>query len=160
YFQAGRVCGFIAEKWGYAKLLAMMYDFAANATTPQVIEKELSMRPEEFDKQFMTFLDGETRKIVDGFDDWKKGLKEVVALAREGNNEEVIQRSEKLRDMYPDYVEAGNLYEMRSEAFLALNNKTAAMEELERYAKVGGRSPETLKKLAGLQADAGHTADA
>jgi len=160
YFQAGRVCGFIAEKWGYEKLLAMMHDFGANATTPQVIEKEFSMRPEEFDKQFLAFLDSETKKIVDGFDDWKKGLKEVVALEREGNNQEVIQKSEKLRELYPDYVEAGNLYEMRSEAFLALNNKTAAMEELERYAKVGGRSPETLKKLASLQAESGRAADA
>jgi len=45
YFQAGRICGFIAREWGYQKLLAMMHDFSTNTTTPQVIEKELGMSP-------------------------------------------------------------------------------------------------------------------
>jgi len=160
YFQAGRICGFIAHEWGYAKLLAMMHDFATNATTPQVIEKELAMRPEEFDKKFLAAIDAETKIVVDGFDDWKKGLKEVAAQARAGENEQVIKRSDVLRDIYPDYVEAGNLYEFRSDAFLALNDKPAAIEELERYAKIGGRNPETLKKLASLLVEAGRPADA
>jgi cellulose synthase operon protein C len=160
YFQAGRICGFIARQWGYNKLLAMMHDFGANATTPQVIEKELSMRPEEFDKKFLAALDAETKTVVDGFDQWKKGLKEVAALARAGENEQVIKKSDAIRDIYPDYVELGNLYEFRADAFLALGNKPAAIEELERYAKIGGRSPETLKKLAELEVEADRPADA
>ena len=28
YFQGGKICNFIAEKWGYDKLLAMIHDFA------------------------------------------------------------------------------------------------------------------------------------
>ena len=27
YFQAGRICDYINEKWGWDKLLAMMHDF-------------------------------------------------------------------------------------------------------------------------------------
>jgi tetratricopeptide (TPR) repeat protein len=33
YFQAGRICDYIKEHWGYDKLLAMMRDFAGNAST-------------------------------------------------------------------------------------------------------------------------------
>ena len=160
YFEAGRICGFIAREWGYAKLLAMMHDFASNATTPQVIEKELAMRPEEFDKRFLTDLHAQTHTTVEGFDAWKKGLKEVTALAQAGENELVIKKSDAIRDIYPDYVEAGNLYALRADAFLALNEKPAAIEELERYAKIGGRSPETIKKLASLLVEAGRPADA
>ena len=160
YFQAGRICGFIAREWGYAKLLAMMHDFATDATTPQVIEKELSMRPEEFDKKFLAIIDAETKSIVNNFDDWKKGLKEVAELARAGKNEQVIKKSETLRDLYPDYVEAGNLYEHRATAFLALGNKPDAIQELEHYARIGGRNPDTLKQLATLLVEAGRPADA
>ncbi len=160
YFQAGRICGFIALKWGYDKLLAMMHDFSVNTTTPQVIEKELGMRPEEFDTKFLAAIDAETKTVVNGFDDWKKGMKEVSALAKAGENDQVIRKSEAIRDIYPEFVESGNLYELRADALLALNNKPAAIGELEHYAKIGGRSPETLKKLAGLEVEAGHPLDA
>jgi cellulose synthase operon protein C len=160
YFQAGRICGFIARQWGYDKLLAMMHDFSGNMTTAQVIEKELAMKPEEFDEKFLAAMDAETKTVVAGFEQWRTGLKEVAALARAGDNQQVIEKSEAIRGIYPDYVEAGNLYEFRAEAFLALNNKPAAIGELEGYAKTGGRSPEALKKLATLLVEAGRPSDA
>ncbi|HUJ21766.1 MAG TPA: tetratricopeptide repeat protein [Bryobacteraceae bacterium] len=160
YFEAGRICGFIAKEWGYDKLLAMMHDFAANTTTAQVIEKELGMKPAEFDQKFMAALDTETHKTVEGFEDWRASLKQVAALARAGQNQEVIDKSSASPDVYPDYVEPGNLYEFRADAFLGLNNKPAAILELERYMKIGGRSPDRLKKLAELLVEAGRPADA
>ncbi len=160
YFQAGRICGFIAHEWGYAKLLAMMHDFAANATTAEVIEKELGMKPEEFDQKFLAALDAETKTVIEGFEDWRKGLKEVAALAKTGDYPQVIEKSDAIRDIYPDYVEPGNLYEFRADAYLALNNKAAAIQELGNYAKIGGRSPDALKKLATLLVEAGRPADA
>jgi tetratricopeptide (TPR) repeat protein len=160
YFQAGRICGFIARKWGYDKLLAMMHDFSANTTTPQVIEKELGMRPEEFDEKFLAAIDAETKTVVNGFDDWKKGMKEVAMLAQSGENDQVIRKSQAISDIYPEFVEPGNLYELRANAFLALDDKPDAIAELEHYAKIGGRSPETLKKLASLEVEAGQPAAA
>jgi len=118
------------------------------------------MKPEEFDKKFLAIVNAETKTTVDGFDDWRKGLKEVAALSKSGDFQLAIDKSDAIRDIYPEYVEAGNLYEFRSDAFLALNNKKAAIEELERYAKIGGRSPETLKKLATMLVEAGRPADA
>ncbi|HET9319455.1 MAG TPA: tetratricopeptide repeat protein [Bryobacteraceae bacterium] len=160
YFQAGRVCSYIAHEWGYTKLLAMMRDFATNATTPEVIEKELGMKPEEFDKKFFAAVDQELQTVVDGYEEWQKGIKEVAALAREGENQQVVSKGEAVRRKYPDYVETGNLYELCANAFLALNNKSAAIDELQTYAKVGGRNPDTLKKLADLLVEAGRPADA
>jgi tetratricopeptide (TPR) repeat protein len=160
YFQAGRVCGYIAHEWGYSKLLAMMHDFATDATTPQVIEKELGMKPEEFDKKFFAVLDQELQSVVEGFDEWRKGVKEVAALARAGENQQVVAKGEAIRRKYPDYVETGNLYDLCANAFIALNNKSAAIDELQSYAKVGGRNPDTLKKLADLLVEAGRPADA
>src|SRR5450432_1947924 len=78
YFEAGRICDYINREWGWDRLLAMIHDFAGGASTPEVIEKELGVKPEEFDKRFMVALDAETKKTVDGFDDWRKGLKKVA----------------------------------------------------------------------------------
>ena len=41
--------------------------------------------------------------------------------------------------LYPDYVEAGSVYEFLADAYLAKGDKAKAMAELERYSKIGGR---------------------
>jgi len=160
YFQGGKICNFIDQKWGYDKLLAMIHDFADLMPTPQVIEKEFQMKPEEFDKQFLAWLDAQTKVTVNGFDEWKAGLKLVNGEAKEKQWDDVIKNGSKIRDLYPDYVEAGSVYEFLSEAYVAKGDKAKAMAELESYAKIGGRSPETLKQLAQLETDAGKKKEA
>ena len=156
YFQAGKICNFIDEKWGYDKLLAMIHDFAELTPTPQVIEKEFKMKPEEFDRQFLAWLDAQTKVTVNGFDEWKKQLRGISEKAKAKSWDDVIKEGTAIRDAYPDYVEAGSVYEFLADAYVAKNDKTKAMAELDRYASIGGRNPGTLKQLATLQADAGN----
>ena len=160
YFQAGKICNFIDQKWGYEKLQAMIHDFAALTPTPQVIEKEFQMKPEEFDKQFFAWLDEQTHAAVSGFDEWKTALKALNTQAKAKQWDDVIKNGDRIRDLYSDYVEAGNVYEFMSEAYLAKGDKPKATAELEMYSNNGGRSPETLKQLATLQIEAGHKKEA
>ena len=155
YFQAGRICDYINEHWGWPKLLAMIHDFATGASTPDVIEKELGMQPEEFDKRFLAALEAETKKTVDGFEEWRKGLNKVAEEAKAGKHDDVIRDALGIRDIYPDYVEAGNVYQFLADAYVAKDNKPAAIAELWRYTKAGGRGPDTLKQLATLLEEAG-----
>ena len=62
--------------------------------------------------------------------------------------DDVIKEGTAIRDLYPDYVEEHSVYEILAEAYLAKGNKPAAIAELERYEKIGGRDPESLKLLA------------
>jgi tetratricopeptide (TPR) repeat protein len=62
--------------------------------------------------------------------------------------------------MYRDFVERDSAYELLSAAYAAKGDKTAAMEALQKYSAAGGRNPDTLKKLAAMQQDAGKPADA
>jgi tetratricopeptide (TPR) repeat protein len=160
YFQAGRICDYINREWGWNKLLAMIHDFSGSASTAEVIQKELGMKPEEFDKRFLASLEAETKKTVDGFDHWREEIKKVAAEARAGENDDVIRDAAAIRDIYPDYVEAGNAYQFLADAWLAKGDKPKAIAELERYAKVGGRSPDTLKQLATLLEAAGDKKEA
>ncbi len=160
YFEAGRMCDFINREWGWPKLLAMIHDFAGGASTPEVIQKELGVKPEEFDKRFMAALTAETKKTVDNFDEWRNELKKVATEYKAHDYEEMIRDATGIRDSYPDYVEAGNVYQFLADGYIAKGDKKAAIAELERYAKVGGRSPDTLKQLATLLEEAGDRKEA
>jgi tetratricopeptide (TPR) repeat protein len=160
YFQAGRICDFIKQEWGYDKLLAMMHDFARGEPTDQVVEKELGLKAEEFDRRFLGVLEKETKKIVEEFDGWRKQIKVIAEMSKAGRHDEVIREGLAIRDLYPDYVEVGSVYEFLSEAYLAKSDKPAAISQLETYARIGGRNPATLKKLATLLEEAGRKKDA
>ena len=45
----------------------------------------------------------------------------------------MIKEGAAIRDMYPDYVEAGSVYEALAQAYTAKNDKAKAMEQLKRY---------------------------
>lgn len=160
YFQAGRICNFIDQKFGADKLLAMIHDYAELKSTPEVIEQEFKMKPEEFDKQFLAWLEGQTKRTVDGFDEWKKGVKAMSENAKAKKWDDVITEGARIRDLYPDYVEAASVYEFLADAYEAKGDKAKAMAELARYSKIGGRNPATIKQLAQLQAEAGKKAEA
>ena len=160
YFQGGRICDYINEKWGWDTLLAMLHDFGAGEETPAVIRKELKIEPEEFDKQFLAFVEADTKKQVDNFDTWKEVIKQVSDLAKKKDYDGVIKEGTKIRDLYPDYVEAGSVYEFLATAYIEKNNKPAAIAELERYVKTGGRYPDTIKKLDKLLEEAGNKKEA
>ena len=95
YFQAGKICTFINEKWGYDKILAMIEDFKNLVPTPTVIEKEFNMKPEQFDQQFMTWLDGQVGRTVNGFDEWKTKVQELAHAAKEKNWDAVISQGHR-----------------------------------------------------------------
>ena len=160
YFQGGKIIDYINEKWGWDALLAMLHDFGAGEETPAVIRKELKIEPDEFDKQFIASVEAQTKKQVDNFDHWRAGIKRVSDLAKAKDYDGVIKEGAAIRDMYPDYVEAGSVYEFLATAYIEKNNKPAAIEELERYVKTGGRYPDSIKKLAKLLDEAGRKKEA
>ena len=160
YFQAGRICDYINEKWGWDTLLAMLHDFGAGEDTVSVVKKELKIEPAEFDKQFIAWVEADTKQTVDHFDEWKKTLKSLVEMSSTKDWDAVIKKGTEIRDMYPDYVEEHSVYEILATAYIAKGNKAAAVAELQRYEKIGGRDPESLKLLAKNLEEMGKTAEA
>ena len=121
---------------------------------------ELGVEPEQFDKQFLAWLDGKTKKEVAGFEDWRKRLRLVAEAEHDKNWDKMIAEGTAIRDIYPDYVEAGSVYEFLSEAYEAKGDRAKAVSELERYTHAGGCNPATLKQLAAWQAEAGRKREA
>jgi cellulose synthase operon protein C len=155
YFQAGRVCDFINEKWGYSKLLDMMQAFSTLKPTSEVIEQQLGMKPAEFDEKFMAWLDAQVGQTVSKFGEWQKMLKEVAEAAAAKKYDDVLRLGPAVRQLYPEHVEMTSVYKLIADAHLARGDKAAAVAELEKWARAGGRDPDLLKKLAKMQEEAG-----
>jgi len=155
YFQAGKICSYIAEKWGYGKLLEMIHSYAKLEPTLDVIKKDLGMSPEEFDKQFLAWLTAQNKEVLDHFDEWRKQVKGLVAELRENKYDDVIKGGTAIEAYYPDYVEAGSIYELLADAYKGKGDKVNERKELEKYSAVGGRNSALIERLATLQEEAG-----
>ncbi len=75
-------------------------------------------------------------------------------------NDAVVKAAPEVIKLYPEYVGDANAYEFLADAQLTKGDKQGAMETLTAYEKMGGESPETLKKLASLEEELGHTKEA
>ena len=160
YYQAGRILDYIKERWGDDKILQIVHSYAQLKTTPDMVQQDLGLTPEEFDKQFQEWLYKGVQSTVDSFTDWTKALKELADLAKAQNYDAILQKGEQVRRMYPDYVYTANAYQFIAQADLAKGNKPAAVEILTQYKHLGGRNPEALRQLASLEEEAGKTGDA
>jgi len=125
-----------------------------------VIQQDLGMSPEEFDKAFMEWLYKDVGKSAASFDEWRNKLKALAEAAKAKNWDEVLAKGDAVRQLYPDYVEGANPYEFMAEAYIAKGDKKSAAQVLGEYGKIGGRNPEALKELASLQQEAGDAKEA
>jgi len=160
YFQAGRICDYIQMRWGADKLLDMIHSFGKLKTTPEAIRENLGMAPEEFDKQFLEWLEKDTRQTVGNFEAWRKAVKSLVELAKAKNYDEVLKQGEEVRRMYPEYIYPANAYEFMAAADIAKGDKPAAAAILTAYEKIGGHNPPALKQLATLEEESGQPVEA
>ncbi len=160
YYQAGRICDYIQDRWGADELLEMVHSFAAKQTTAATIQQDLKMTPEEFDKEFQEWLYKSDGQVAAHFDEWRTKLKDVVEQAKNHNYDVVLKEGTEVVQLYPQYIYDANAYQFIAEADLAKDNKQAAAAILTDYEKEGGRDPETLKQLASLEETLGSPKEA
>ena len=160
YYQAGKICDFINDKWGWDTLLAMLHDFGAGEDTPAVVRKELKIEPAAFDKLFFAEIEAETRKTVNSLSEWKLAMGAIGKAAAAKDWDRVIHEGPHWEEIYPDYVEDGNLYQLVAEAYHAKGDTANAIDQLERYVHQGGRNPEAIKRLASDLVETGKKSEA
>ena len=160
YFEAGSICDYINSHWSEDKLLDMVHSYAQRKTTLEVIKEDLGVSPEDFDKQYLQWINQRYGAMASNFDQSRRALEHLVATARQNQYDAVIAEGEAVRRMYPEYIGEANAYELIAEADLARGDKKAAATVLTKYEKVGGDNPATLKKLASLEEELGEPSEA
>ncbi|HEY3627193.1 MAG TPA: hypothetical protein VGL00_12945 [Terracidiphilus sp.] len=160
YFQAGSICDFVEEKWGEGKLLEMVHSYAQLKTTPEAIQQNLGLPSEEFDKQYLAWMDRRYGGEAAHFDTWRDRLKALVAAARQKQYDAVLRDGPAVVEIYPEYVGDANAYQLIADAARAQGNSGKESEVLAAYMHHGGQAPELLKRLAALQEAGGQHAEA
>jgi tetratricopeptide (TPR) repeat protein len=160
YFQAGTICDFVATKWSEDKLLDMVHSFARLQTTPQAIQQNLGVSAEQFDQQYLAWIDQKYGTEAAHFDEWKDKLKALVAAAEQKQYDTVLQQGPAVITMYPEYVDDANAYELVADADKARGDTKSETAILTAYVHAGGQMPDDLKRLATLQETAGQPAEA
>jgi cellulose synthase operon protein C len=151
YYQAGKICDYMAAQWGDAAILGMIHSYAARQTTAEAIQPNFHESAGSFDKNFATWLDSKTGNTVRHFDEWEKGMKAAHADLRDGKKDDALRKGLAIRNYYPDYVGAGSDYDLLSNVYLSSGRKAEAADELSRYRDLGGTDIAALKKLAQLE---------
>jgi Flp pilus assembly protein TadD len=160
YFQAGSICDFIKAKWSEGKLLEMVHSYANVQTTPQVIEHDLATSPDEFDKQYLAWINQKYGAQAAQFDEWRGKLKALFAAANQKQYDTVLQQGPAILALYPEYVGDANVYELMADAYKTRGDAKAEAAILTAYEHVGGQMPEVLKRLAALEQAAGQPREA
>jgi len=160
YFQAGSICDFVKEKWGEEKLLTMAHAYAMPQTTVQVFPQVLGMDTDQFDKQYLAWIDKRYGAEASHFDEWREKLKALVANAHQKQYDAVLAQGPEVLRMYPEYLGDANVYLLLAEAHKMKGNAKAEAAVLTEYERQGGQEPAVLKRLAVLEETAGQLAEA
>jgi tetratricopeptide (TPR) repeat protein len=160
YFQAGSICDFVKERWSEEKLLAMIHSYAQLKTTAQVVQQNLGLTPEEFDKQYLAWMDKKYGMEAARFNDWRERLKALVAASEKKQFDTVLAQGPATLAMYPEYVDDANVYELLADGHKAKGDSKAEAAVLTTYEHQGGQDPAVLKRLATLEEAAGQQAEA
>ena len=160
YFQAGSICDFVKAKWGEEKLLEMVHSYAQLKTTPQLVQQDLGLAPEEFDRQYFAWIDKRYGAEAAHFDEWREKLKALAAASQHKQYDTVLAQGPAVLAMYPEYVGDANVYELMADADKAKGDAKSEAAALTAYEHEGGQDPSVLKRLATLEGSAGRQAEA
>jgi cellulose synthase operon protein C len=160
YFQAGSICDFVKTKWGEEKLLEIVHSYGRSQTTEQVVQQDLGLALEEFDRQYLAWIDKKYGVEAGHFDQWREKLKTLVAASQQKQYDTVLAQGPTVLAMYPEYVGEANAYELMAEADRAKGDANAEATALLAYEHEGGQEPAVLKRLATLEEGAGRQAEA
>lgn len=131
YYQASLVSDYIEQKLGFQAIRRMLMLYKAGRTTPQVFQEALNLSPEEFDKQFLAWVDDRVKSIE------AKAFGELITSGEEalekGDIDKAIGLLDRAIEMYPEYTDEHNPYDPLAEAYLKKGNKQAAIDTLKKY---------------------------
>jgi tetratricopeptide (TPR) repeat protein len=160
YEQAGLVCSFVAQRFGFERLVQMLQGFAGGASTKELIPRVLGLPLERFDADFLAFAREQAGPLAEQSDAWRAAQRAAQEALRAGRWAESLERAERALALNPADVSAQSAHLAKARAQRELGDRAAATAALEAYAARGGRDPGALKQLADDLRAAGRRSEA
>jgi tetratricopeptide (TPR) repeat protein len=160
YMQAGLVCLFIEQRWGFDQLAALLRQFTRDTSTQAAVEATFKMSSAEFDKQFDAFVRSRYATMLARGEEWQKLAQEAAKAGEQERWADAIEPARQAIEIYPEFTAEGSPYEVLALAQEKTGRAEEAIATLLRYRKAGGWGPDALRQLAKLLDAAGRTSEA
>jgi tetratricopeptide (TPR) repeat protein len=161
YDQAGLMCLFAAERFGFnrvAQLLRLFRDPAM--VTATAIRTAFQVSPEEFDAQFKAFMEQRFAAYLKDPERWPELMRRAHTMLESRNWREAREAAQAAITMLPEYTASGSAYEVLAAAEEGAGNSAAAIAAWQAWRKAGGWDPEGMRKLGELLLAASRNAEA
>jgi cellulose synthase operon protein C len=155
YMQAGLICLFVEQRWGFDKVVALLKQFTKDTTTKAAVEGTFKMSSSEFDKEFNAFVNTRYARILPRIDDWQKSYKAANQAIQASKWAEVMEPARSAIEVYPEYTGPGSAYLLLARAQDKSGQRDAAIASLLAYRQAGGWDPDALRELSGWLEAAG-----
>jgi cellulose synthase operon protein C len=160
YVQAGLICLFIEQRWGFERVPMLLEQFVKPITTAKAIEAALKITPAEFDREFDTFLKERFAKPLNNFDEWKRSSSAAQAAVGKQDWPAAIEAARTAVSLYPEHVGPGSPALLLGHALEKAGRRAEAMAALQAYREAGGWDPDALLELSRWLDEAGRKQEA
>jgi tetratricopeptide (TPR) repeat protein len=158
YYQASLVSDYIEQKFGFPAIRRMLMLYKEGRTTPQVFQEALNLRTEDFDKQFLAWVDDRVKAINP--ENFGELITSGEQALEKGEVDRAIETLNRAIAMYPEYTDEHNPYEPLAQAYLKKGDKKAAIDTLKKYMTYSEVSYTSFIQLANLLEEGGDSAGA
>jgi cellulose synthase operon protein C len=148
YMQAGMICLFIEQKFGFDKLVALLKQFTKQTTTKEAVEATFNMKSEEFDKQFDAFARERYKALLADLKGWDMQYEIATKAFAESRWNDAIVAARKAVELYPEHSGPDSPYLLLAKAQDKAGDRPQALQTLLDYRKAGGWDPAALRDLA------------
>jgi cellulose synthase operon protein C len=161
YVQAGLICLFIEQRWGFERLSTLLHQFdRANVTTAAAVQNTFKMSPADFDKEFDAFLQSRYGALLAGMNEWQSQYAAARKAIQAEQWNDAIAPAKRAAELYPEHVGPGSPNLLLARAYDKLGRRPEAIAAVEAYRNAGGWDPAALRELARWLDEAGRGQDA
>ncbi len=155
YMQAGLLCLFVEQRWGFDKLVVLLKQFARDTTTRAAVETTFKISSSDFDQQFNAFVRERYARILPRIEEWQKFYQTANAAIDASKWNDAMEPARKAIEIYPEYTGPGSAYLLLAQAQDKSGKRAEAITSLLDYRKAGGWDPTALRELSGWLEAAG-----
>ena len=160
YMQAGLICLFADQRWGFERLVRFLRAFDGDVTTAAAVKSVFGVDPEQFDKEFNDFMKQRFKGYLADAPRWKTQMERAHRMQEARNFAAAREAARAAILILPEYTGGGNAYEVLADVEEADGKPAAAIAALTDWRKAGGWDPAGLRKLGALLLAAKRTPEA
>jgi len=178
YYQSALICEMIEEKYGFDKIRQALLLFSENKPAEEVFRQTLGLTASQMDAEYGQYIDSRFRSIAahipapkneeqsaaEAFappdknalirqldnapDDFGVNLRLGTLLRKEGALVEAEARLKKAEQLFPQFVEAGNPYEVLGQMYLEQKREDEALAQFKAWIRQDGDARDPLLRAA------------